>query len=387
MGILDTIRNSVSSITGGVTGRSGSVLGVDIGSSSIKVVQLRREKGRAVLETYGEIALGPYSGTEIGRATHLQPEELGSALTDLMTEANVTAKAAGVSVPFSASLTSVLEMPAMDPAQLAHMIPLEARKYIPANINEVMLDWFIIPKDLGKEEWSRSRAAATEGATKTETPKTEVLLVAIHNEVLNNFQAITQKAGLDVGFYELEIFGAVRSSLSHGIAPVMMVDIGSATTKVYIVERGIIRFSHLINIGAQDLTLAISRALGWNFDRAERVKKEQGLTVREGAEAEQDTQVKEALLSTLGRIFSDVNRVLLSYEKKYGRNVSRLVLAGGGSSMFGLSEYASELVSVDIALSDPFDKIQTPAFLEEVLEEVGPEFSVAVGMALRKMQE
>ncbi len=388
MGILDTIRNSVGSIIGGAGGgRSGSVLGVDIGSSSIKVVQLRREKGRAVLETYGEIALGPYSGTEIGRATHLQPEELGSALTDLITESNVTSKAAGVSIPFSASLTTVLEMPAMDPAQLAHMIPLEARKYIPANINEVMLDWFIIPKDPGQEEWSRSRAAATADTKKTETPKTEVLLVAIHNEVLNNFQAITQKAGLDVGFYELEIFGAVRSSLSHGIAPVMMVDIGSATTKVYIVERGIIRFSHLINIGAQDLTLAISRALGWNFDRAERVKKEQGLIVREGAEAEQDTQVREALLSTLGRIFSDVNRVLLSYEKKYGRNVSRLVLAGGGSSMFGLSEYASELVSVDIELSDPFDKIQTPAFLEEVLEEVGPEFSVAVGMALRKMQE
>ncbi|MBL4644608.1 MAG: pilus assembly protein PilM, partial [Candidatus Pacebacteria bacterium] len=221
---------------------------------------------------------------------------------------------------------------------------------------------------------------------KKEVEKTEVLLVAIHNEVLNNFQTITKQAGLNVGFYELEIFGSVRSSLSHGIAPVMMVDIGAATTKVYIVERGIIRFSHLINIGAQDLTLGISRAMSWNFDRAERVKREQGLLVRSGTDAEQDSQVKEALLSTLGRIFSDVNRVLLSYEKKYGRNVSRVVLSGGGSGLLGISEYASELVSIDIEKSDPFDKIQTPAFLEDVLEEVGPEFSVAVGMALRKMQ-
>lgn len=382
MGILDKIRSSLTG--GGAGGRSAGVLGVDIGSSSIKVVQLRKERGRAVLETYGEIALGPYSGTEVGRATHLQPPELAQALTDLISEANVTASSAGVSVPFSASLTSVIEMPPMDPAQLAHMIPLEARKYIPANINEVMLDWFVIPDDPAKEEWSRARA---ETATETkEAPKTEVLLVAIHNEVLSNFQAVTKQAGLNVGFYELEIFGAVRSSLSHGIAPVMVVDIGSATTKVYIVERGIVRFSHLINLGSQDLTLGVSRAMGWNFDRAERVKREQGLLAREGADGEQDKQVKEALLSTLGRIFSDVNRVLLSYEKKYGRNVSRVVLAGGGSSLLGLPEYASELVSVEVERSDPFDRIQTPAFLEDVLVEVGPEFAVAVGMALRRMQ-
>jgi len=381
MGILDSIRSSL----GGSGGSSGSVLGVDIGSSSIKVVQLRRERGRAVLETYGEIALGPYSGVEVGRATHLQPTELTQALTDLMTEANVTAKNAGIAVPFSASLTSVIEMPPMSHEQLAHMIPLEARKYIPANINEVMLDWFIIPEDPAKEEWSRSRAA-----TKVEQPKvtkTEVLLVAIHNEVLNNFQAITQQASLNVGFYELEVFGAVRSSLSHGIAPVMIVDIGTATTKVYVVERGIVRFSHLINMGGQDLTLGLSRAFGWNFDRAERVKREQGLAVRDGSDAEQDAQVKEALLSTLGRIFSDVNRVLLSYERKYGRNVSRMVLAGGGAGLLGLTEYASELVSVDVERSNPFDRIQTPAFLEDVLVEVGPEFAVAVGMALREMNQ
>ena len=384
MGILDTIRGSLTSAK---NSRSGSVIGVDIGSSSIKVVQIRREKGQAVLETYGEIALGPYSeGTEVGRATHLQPTQIAKALTDLMTEANVTATNAGVSIPFSASLTSVIEMPKMDPEQLAHMIPLEARKYIPANANEVMLDWFIIPEDPSKEEWSRSRNGDTQ-EKKEGAAKTEVLLVAIHNEILNNFQAITQEAGLNVGFYELEIFGTVRSSLSHGIAPVMVVDIGAATTKVYIVERGIIRFSHLVNIGSQDLTLSISRSLGWNFERAERAKREQGLTVRTGSEEVQDKQVKEALLSTLGRIFSDVNRVLLSYEKKYGRNVSRVVIAGGGASLYGISEYASELVSVDVELSNPFAKIQTPAFLEDVLTEVGPEFAVAVGIALRRLQE
>ena len=131
---------------------------------------------------------------------------------------------------------------------------------------------------------------------------------------------------------------------------------------------------------------AISRSLGWNFDRSERAKREQGLLVRAGADEIQDKQVKEALLSTLGRIFSEVNRVLLSYEKKYGRNISRVVLTGGGSGLYGLSEYAAEVVSVDVSLSNPFEKVQTPAFLEDVLAQVGPEFSVAVGIALRRAQ-
>ncbi len=377
MGIFDKVLGSLSK----GNPRGSSVLGVDIGTSSIKVVQLRREKGRAVLETYGEIALGPYSGTEVGRATHLSPTERGKALTDLVNESNVTATNAGVSVPFLSSLTSVIEMPDMPAEQLAQMIPLEARKYIPANINEVLLDWFIIPKDQSNSEWSR------DDEEKDDVKKTEVLLVAIHNEVLTNLQTISKTAGLNVGFYELEIFGAVRSSLAHGIAPIMIVDIGAATTKVYIVERGVIRFSHLINLGSQEMTLSVSRALGWNFEHAERMKKDLGLMVREGTDAEQDNQVKQALLSTLGRIFSDVNRVLLSYEKKHGRNVSRIVLTGGGSGLHGLTKYISEIVSVEVEKGNPFEKIQTPAFLEEVLNEVGPEFAVAVGMALRKMQE
>jgi type IV pilus assembly protein PilM len=277
-------------------------------------------------------------------------------------------------------------MPKMTKEQLAHMIPLEARKYIPASINEVMLDWFIIPEDPAQKEWSRSRSNVEHEGEKKETPKTEVLLVAIHNEILSNFQAIAKEAGLSVGFYELEIFGTVRSSLSHGIAPVMIVDIGAATTKVYIVERGIVRLSHLLNLGAQDMTLSISRSLGWNFERAEHTKRELGLMVRGGSDKEGDSQVQEALLSTIGRIFSETNRVLLSYEKKHGRNVSRVILTGGGSGLQGLIEYANEQMDLDVEKSQPFDKVQTPAFLEEVLKEVGPEFAVSVGMALRRMQ-
>ncbi len=389
MGILDTIKGALVGATGG--GSARAALGIDIGSSAIKVVQLRGSKGKAILETYGEIALGPYIGTEVGKVTNLGYTEVAKALIDLMKEANVTARSAGVSIPFASSLTSIVEFPRVASSKLKQMVPLEARKYIPVPIHEVMLDWLVIPDDPNEREWSRARQAKIDQdgdkAANKEDDKIEVLLVAIHNEILNNYQSISKTAGLNTGFYELEIFSTIRSSLGHGIAPVMIVDIGAASSKVYIVERGMVRLSHLINIGSQEMTLGLTRAFSWSFERAERVKREHGIAEDPNADRpEEASQIRDTLLSTLGRIFAEVNRVLLSYEKKYGKDISKVILAGGGAGLVGLDEYVKSQVPVDVQLSDPFSKVKTPAFLEEVLQEVGPEFAVAVGAALRKLR-
>src|SRR3989338_8528365 len=127
-----------------------SVLGIDIGSSSIKIVQLRKKAGQAILETYGELALGPYSGLEIGRATHLPADKLSEALNDVLRESNTTTKKCGIAIPLSSSMVSLVEMPAVPPSQLSTMIPLEARKYIPVPISEITLDWWVIPQDDSK---------------------------------------------------------------------------------------------------------------------------------------------------------------------------------------------------------------------------------------------
>src|SRR5579872_5423334 len=108
-----------------------SVLGIDIGSSSIKLVQLRRERGRAILETYGAIALGPYAGVEIGRATQLPASKVAEALKDVIKEANVTSADAGFAIPYASSLVSVVKLPSAAEGKLDQTMPLEARKYIP----------------------------------------------------------------------------------------------------------------------------------------------------------------------------------------------------------------------------------------------------------------
>src|SRR5512133_445957 len=125
------------------TKKSQSVVGIDIGSSFVKVVQLKKKSGRAVLETYGELALGPIAGLDVGRMTNLPEEKVGQAVADILREANVTTKDCALAIPLSGSLISFVEIPYLVERQLQEIIPIEARKYIPVPISEVTLDWWI----------------------------------------------------------------------------------------------------------------------------------------------------------------------------------------------------------------------------------------------------
>lgn len=360
----------------------GSVIGVDIGTSSAKVVQLRSSRGVAVLETYGEIALGPYADQPIGKVVKLSPEKTAEALADLMKEANVTAKAAGISIPFSSSLVSILDLPKVDAESLKRIVPIEARKYIPVPVSEVSLDWFVIPQD----EATDSAFDQLETKTKIQAKGQEILLVAIQNQTLQAYQQIMGTVGLTAGFYEIEIFSAIRSALGHGLAPIMIVDFGASTTKMYVIERGIVRMTHLLTIGGQQITETLGRTMNWEFDKSERVKREKGLISSSAYAEDENARIKEALLSTLSRVFSEVNRVLLSYGQRYNKNVSSVVLTGGGASLPGIVDAAKESLNAQVSLADPFSHTEAPAFLGDVLREIGPAFSVSLGLGLRKLK-
>jgi len=356
-----------------------SVLGIDIGTSAIKVVQLKKKDGQAVLETYGELALGPYAGVEIGQATNLPVEKIIEALNDLMREkeVNLSTNKCGIAIPFSSSLMSLIEMPMLSYKQLSVMIPLEARKYIPVPISEVTLDWSIIPKD--ENEDVTEDKEDDKGPTKIK--KTDILLVAIHNETISRYQEIVNKTGLEASFYEIEIFSTMRSVIEDEREPVMVLDMGAASTKLYIVERGIVRVSHTINRGSQDITTTISKSLGVSVSDAEIMKRTQGANVRG------EVNLKEIVHLSLEYVFAEANQVILNYQRRYKKTLSKVVMVGGGSALKGLSEMAQLSFQSEVVAGNPFVKTEAPAFLENVLKDTGPEFAVAVGVALRRLQE
>ena len=348
--------------------KSKSVLGLDVGSSSLKVVQLRKRGGTAVLETYGELALGPYAGADVGQATNLPAAKIAETLKDLLREANVTTNDAGVSIPFSRSLLTLVELPRRDdPEEQKTIIELEARKYIPVPVTEVQLDWFIVPEPI------------SEGAPLPE--KVKVLIVAVQNDELSLLQNVVTGVNIAAAFYEIEIFSTIRSVVDEPVKPVMVLDIGASATKVYVVERGVVAFSHNIPQGGQDVTRTIASAHGLSVSKAEALKKAHGFADGTGV---YDRRTIEIVFS---RILEEAKRVQTQYETANNKQICCLILTGGGGVTKELAQYARTFFSTEVKIADPFAKTEAPAFMRPVLQEIGPEFAVAVGVALRKLEE
>ena len=292
-----------------------SVLGIDIGSSAIKVVQLKKKNGKAVLETYGAISLGPYGNTDIGSVTNLKTEEIVRALLDVMKESNVTVKTGILAIPSSSSLIFTISLPdKITEEKLASVVPLEARKYIPVPITEVSLDWFVLPKEIDSSEVNIMNNTASQ---KLPDLKTEVLVVAIHNDILSRYQEILKNTEIHSDSFEMEIFSNIRASFSHDLAPVLLMDFGASKTKLSIIEEGVVHVFHVVNRGGADITKNIVSSMGVSFAEAEKLKRSIGL------DANSNPEVADIIRLSIDYILSDTNSVVFAYQKLTNERIDR----------------------------------------------------------------
>jgi type IV pilus assembly protein PilM len=346
-----------------------SVVGIDIGTSAIKVVQVKRQGGKILLETYGELGLASYNNEPTGRVVTLAPEIIAKAVADVLRESNVTTKVATLSIQSQATLIFLLDLPEVSEAELASIIPNEARKYIPVPLTEVSLDWYIVPK---KETYSEERDQV---ATRK---MMEVVVVAVRNETLSQYRDISTKSGIALHGEEIEIFSAIRAVFHREIAPTMVLDYGAGTTKVSIVEYGVVRAYHVINRGSAFTSDALARSMGIDFDKAETLKHEVGILPTPGNE-----KVAEAILADTQYIINEAQTILLQYERQSHKAISKVILIGGGSLLPGFKDKVAESFGVETVYGDPFSKAEYPDFMKPVLEKAGPEFAVATGLALK----
>jgi type IV pilus assembly protein PilM len=359
------------------SGGSGSAVGIDIGSSAIKVVEIKKKGGKAVLETYGAISLGPYGDVDAGHVTNLPVEKIAEAMKEVLKQSGVTTSSGALAIPVQSSLIFPIELPSqIKKSELPSIVPTEARKYIPVPINEVSIDYFILPE---KEPSFEEMNNPTIGDKIL--GKTQLLVVATQNDAVSRYRSIVSQASIDTSFFEIEIFSSVRANFEHELSPVLLMDLGASRTKLSVVEFGMVKNYHTIDRGGADITDSISRSLNIPFYEAEKIKKEFGLF-----ENPTQKELGEIIKVHTDYIFSETNNVLLNYEKKYGRAISKVILTGGGALLKGFRELAASNFRAEVALGKPFSKVGAPAFLEKVLETMGPEFGVALGLALRKLQ-
>ena len=373
----DLLKNLFSGFSKLGAGGEESAVGVDIGSSGIKVVEIKLKGGKAILETYGAIALGPYADQDPGRVTNLPVEKIVLALKEVLKQSDVGSKSLALSIPVQSSLIFTLELPAqIKESEMSTIIPTEARKYIPVPITEVSIDYFILPeKEASFEEMNSPEAVVPKA------DKLNVLVVATQNDAVARYRSIVSQCNLSASFLEIEIFSSIRANFEHELSPVLLVDFGASRTKLSIVEFGMVKGYHTIDRGGSDISNSISKSLSISFAEAEKMKKDFGLF---GNPTEKS--LADIIKVHTDYIFSETNNVLLSYEKKNNRTISKVIFTGGGALMKGLKEVAVNNFKAEIEIGHPFSKVNSPAFLEKVLLNIGPEFAVALGLALRKLQ-
>ncbi|HTH93297.1 MAG TPA: type IV pilus assembly protein PilM [Candidatus Paceibacterota bacterium] len=376
---MDSILSSIKNALSGLFGKAGDnrVVGIDIGSSSIKVVELKKESGRIVLDTYGALALGQYNqGGVVGQATNLSQEILVTALKDVLKETNITSTNVVLGIPSISSIIFILQLPSeIEEKNLPTVIPGESKKFIPVPLEDVSLDWYVLPRREDSGDESRTLTESGNIATMS------VLVVATLNETLTKYTQVLQGAALPVDSLEIEVFSHIRSVMTRELFPVMIVDIGASKTKLTIVEHGIVETFRLVNKGSQDITLALSHALELSFEQAENLKKQNGLIA-----APEYPRMVEPMKVQFADIFQETNSTILAYEKRYNKNIGKIIFTGGGAMTRGLLDYAKQSFSAELVIADPFSKVEAPVFLGGVLKNTGPEFSAALGLALKKIQ-
>ncbi len=369
--VLNSFKEMFSGV---VAAKSNTFVGIDIGSSSIKVVQLKKEKGHIILETYGEVALGPYDERFAGELTNLDSEKLGEALKNLLEQANVTAKEALIAVSSSTSLIFILKLPQISERELSNVVKNEARKYIPVPLSEVSLDWWIIPE---KSVYGDEEAGVTK-----KKDDVDVLVAAVRNEIIERYTDITKTLKtFSKTSFEIETFSAIRGSFKHELAPVLMLDMGASGTRMSIIEHGVVRKFHSVSRGSAYLSSSIQKSLQIEFDKAEALKREVGLDKEHS-----NQEVYNIVSAGINYIFSEVQNVIFDFEKEYKKPISKIILIGGGSQLKQFREQAESKYNITTAFADPFSKALSPDFLEGVLQEAGPEFTVALGLALQALE-
>ena len=355
--------------------KSKSVVGIDIGTSNIKVVQIRKDKGKLILESYGSLSLGPSVNKELGRAVVPTLDAMTSSLNTLLREANITASTAGVAIPSRASFMSIIEVPAVSDKKIAQIVPFEARKYIPVPIEEVSLDWNIIPNVVFKGEGVDAFGERSQDSKPTEPQKRRVIFSATHNNELKKYRDILRGTSMNVKIFESEVSSTLRAVTTINKTPILVTDMGAGTTKFYIINHGIILRSYVINQGGETITRVIASAENIKFEAAEKMKIDLGLGIT-------DEAAVKSIKNVLKEILAEANHVISDFESKYKQSVSKVVFTGGGSTLSGLMSFAAQCVNTPVELADPFSRLQHPLFLSETLRSTGAEFTVAIGISL-----
>jgi type IV pilus assembly protein PilM len=343
------------------------VVGLDIGSSAIKLVELKERKGEFHLQRLG---VEPLSPEAIVDGSIMD----SSLVVDAIHRLNDQTKVKGTSYATSLSGHSVIikkiQLPAMAEEELADSIQWEAEQYIPFDINDVRLDYVV----LSEGEPGRDNM--------------EVLLVAVKRDKVNDYVSVISQTGRQAVLVDVDAFAVQNCyEVNYDLDPlkvVALVNMGAAVTNINILARGQSVFWRDISFGGNQFTEALQREYNLSFDQAEALKRGQPVDRYSGAEA------RPVLDGVSGEMASEIQKTFDFFAATSAEGpVDEIVVSGGCALTPNLLQILRERFGVPVELMDPFRRVQVREsdFDAEWLRGVAPMLSVTVGLAIRKVGE
>ncbi|MCP6720197.1 MAG: type IV pilus assembly protein PilM [Patescibacteria group bacterium] len=343
--------------------KAGSVLGIDIGTTSIKVVEVSKKSGRFKLENYSILETRKYlehpNQAIQTSSLKIDEEEVVELFRIILNELKPKSKTVLASMPAFSSFITPIDMPLLSTEETAKSVAFQAKQYIPLPVNEVSIDWLKV------EEFESSRGGRLQ----------RILLIGVPNEIIKKYKNIFKAADLRLITLEVENLSLVRT-LGSLDAVTMVVDIGAESTNTIITEKGVLKHSSQTDYGGIHLTQALSKSLGISTLRAEELKRRRGL-LGSGGESELSTLI----LPFLDVIIQEVKYARDSYERRYSKKVEKLILVGGGANLLGIEKYFGNQMDLVITAPPTFANLEYNPELEPAVKGLARQLPVALGLA------
>ena len=339
----------------------------DIGSSSVKVVQLDQGKKGWTLQKLGMAELPPEA---IVDGSVIDSMTVTNTIKELIKEHNIKIKDVVSSLTGHSVIIKKVNFPPMTEDELAESIHWEAEQYIPFPVTEVNIDFQI----LGADSEGRGQM--------------DVMLVAVKKDVINDYTNVIKEAGLNPVVIDVDSFALENMiEINYPVTPgetIAVVNIGASITSISVIANGFTIFTRSIPMGGNQFTEEIQRQMNISFKDAENIKLGKG-----GAEIDHDT-VAAAIETVSTNLTFEIKRSLDFFlGGSQGAYVNKIYLSGGGAKVAGVVDLMQDKTSLPVELANPFKNIafNPKQFDEDKLKELAPFFGVAVGLATRRFAD
>ncbi len=350
-------------------GKATSIIGLDIGSASVKAVELTAKAKGFEFQHVGIAQLPPEA---IVQGAFLNSSAIVEAIREAVDGASSRTKSVATAVSGHSLIVKKISLPAMTRDELEESIRWEAEQYIPFDINEVNLEFQIL------------NSGETEG-------QMDALLVAAKKDLIDDYVNVITEAGLEPAVLDVEAF-AVENAFEANcdVGPdevVALADIGAQVVNINIIANGIPAFTRDISTGGSVYTEEIQKSLSVSWEEAERIKI--GGSSTEQSQEVVPQEVEQAMQAVTDTVTGEISRSLDFFAATASESrINRIVLTGGGSRVSGLDAAFHSKTNIPVEHLNPLAKmVPSSRFDQEFLEEVGPSLGVSVGLALRRADD